>query len=472
MSRHPVEEASTTPGLPISVGLAATLEEAGVVRHAMTLDRRAMKIVLLSAGIAVVVACVARMLVLLIGLITNLAFYGRISAEMTTPWANRLGLWVIVVPVVGSLIVGLMARYGSKAIRGHGIPEAMEQVLTNESRIPRRMTFLKPLSAAIAIGTGGPFGAEGPIIATGGALGSWLGQVVHVSALERKTLLAAGAAAGMTAIFGTPFAAILLAIELLMFEFRPRSFIPVTAAVLTAIVLRPFLFGADPLFHVGTMAPATQTALIAYLVEGAVMGLVAVAMSRSIYLIEDAFEKLPLHWMWWPAIGGLVVGLVGFVAPQTMGVGYENIDMLLNGQFVGTTLAVFCVLKFVSWSVALGSGTSGGTLAPIFTIGGGIGVLTGQAMQAVFPHAGVDLRMAGLIGMAASFAGASRALFTSVVFAMEITGQFDCLLPLMVGCTAAFVVSALTMRNTIMTEKLVRRGHHVPSEYVAVSHRT
>lgn len=467
MNRHPVEEASTTPGLPISVGMAEVLEEAGVERHAKTLDRRAMTIVLLSVGTAVVVAAVARMLVYLIGLITNLAFYGRISAEMTTPWDNQLGLWVILVPVAGSLIVGVMARYGSKAIRGHGIPEAMEQVLTNESRIPRRMTFLKPLSAAIAIGTGGPFGAEGPIIATGGALGSWLGQVVHVSALERKTLLAAGAASGMTAIFGTPFAAILLAIELLVFEFRPRSFIPVTAAALTAIALRPLLFGAAPLFHVGILAPATDSALLAYAAEGGLMGLVAVGMSRSIYLIEDLFEKLPLHWMWWPAIGGLVVGIIGFVLPRTLGVGYENIEQLLNGQFVGSALAVFCVLKFLSWSIALGSGTSGGTLAPIFTIGGGLGVLTGEAIQSLIPHAGVDLRMAGLIGMAASFAGASRALFTSVVFAMEITGQFDCLLPLLAGCSSAFVVSALTMRNTIMTEKLVRRGHHVPTEYVA-----
>jgi len=472
MSRHPVEDASTTPGLPISVGLAPTLEAAGVERHAKALDRRSMRTVALSVGIAAVVAFVARALIALIGLITNLAFYGRISGEMTSPAGHHLGLWVIVVPVVGSLIVGLMARYGSKAIRGHGIPEAMEQILTNDSRIPRRITFLKPLSSAIAIGTGGPFGAEGPIIATGGALGSWLGQVVHVSAHERKTLLAAGAAAGMTAIFGTPFSAILLAIELLVFEFRPRSFIPVTAATLTAIALRPLLFGAAPLFHVATLPPATQAALFAYAAEGAVVGLFAVLVSRSIYLIEDLFEKLPIHWMWWPAVGGLVVGLVGVVSPHTMGVGYENIDSILSGQFVGATLAIFCALKFVSWSIALGSGTSGGTLAPIFTIGGGVGVLTGQALQGLFPAAGVDLRMAGLIGMAASFAGASRALFASVVFALEITRQFDTLTPLLAGCTTAFIVSALTMRTTIMTEKLARRGHHVPSEYVAAGHRS
>jgi chloride channel protein, CIC family len=268
MSRHPVEDASTTPGLPISVGLAPTLEEAGVERHAKALDRRSMVIVLLSIGVAALVAVIARALVYLIGLITNLAFFGKVSADFASPAANTLGLWVIAVPVAGSVIVGLRARYGSKAIRGHGIPEAMEQVLTNESRIPRRMTFLKPLSAAIAIGTGGPFGAEGPIIATGAAIGSWLGQIVHVSAQERKTLLAAGAAAGMTAIFGTPVAAILLAIELLVFEFRPRSFIPVTAATLAAMALRPLLFGAAPLFHVDTLQPATESALLAYVVEG------------------------------------------------------------------------------------------------------------------------------------------------------------------------------------------------------------
>ncbi|MBI1219988.1 MAG: chloride channel protein [Rhodobacteraceae bacterium] len=426
-----------------------------------------MTIVGLAMLIAAIVAVVARALVYLIGFITNIAFYGKISGTFSSPAGNQFGLWVIAVPIAGSLIVGIMARYGSKAIRGHGIPEAMEQILTNESRIPKRMTFLKPLSAAIAIGTGGPFGAEGPIIATGGALGSWLGQVVKVSAHERKTILAVGAAAGMTAIFGTPFSAILLAIELLVFEFRPRSFIPVTAAALTAIALRPVLFGAAPLFHIGTLAPASDAALLAYVAEGAVMGLFAVALSRSIYFIEDMFEHLPLHWMWWPAIGGLVVGLVGVISPHTMGVGYENIDQILSGQFIGITLALFCALKFLSWSIALGSGTSGGTLAPIFTIGGGVGVLAGEVIQFLLPSAGVDLRMAGLIGMAASFAGASRALFTSVVFALEITRQFDCLLPLLGGCTAAFIASALAMRTTIMTEKLVRRGHHVPSEYVA-----
>lgn len=465
MTRHPVEDASTTSGLPVSPGLGPTLDLAAVGRRGKTLTPRALLIVALCVAVALVTAPIARGLVLLIGLITNLAFFGRVATGMVSPAGSPFGPWVVAIPVAGAVVVGLMARYGSQAIRGHGIPEAMEQILTNESRIPMRMTFLKPLSAAIAIGTGGPFGAEGPIIATGGALGSLLGQLVHVTADERKTILAAGAAAGMTAIFGTPFSAILLAIELLLFEFRPRSFIPVSAAALTAIALRPLLFGATPLFAMAALAPAGPAALGAYGLEGLAMGLLAILMSRSIYRIEDAFDRLPVHWMWWPALGGLVVGLVGLVAPHTMGVGYENIGRILGGQFTGTAVLVFCLLKFVSWSIALGSGTSGGTLAPIFTIGGGLGVVVGQGLQAAMPAAGVDLRLAALIGMAATFAGASRALFASVAFALEITGQFNGLLPLLAGCTSAYLLSALTMTNTIMTEKLVRRGTAVPTEY-------
>ncbi len=463
---HDVEEASTTGGLPVAPGLGPTLDREHVLRHPKVLDRRSLFIISLAIGLGLLVTPLARCLTLLIALITNLAFYGRLSVADVSPAGNALGVWVIAVPVAGSLIVGLMARYGAKAIRGHGIPEAMEQILTNESRIPARMTFLKPLSAAIAIGTGGPFGAEGPIIATGGALGSLIGQVVHVTAHERKTLLAAGAAAGMTAIFNTPLAAVLLAIELLVFEFRPRSFIPIAAAALTAVFLRPLLFGHEAPFAMAPIAMASQDALIAYGLEGAVMGLLAVGIAKSIYLIEDAFERLPLHWMWWPLIGGLTVGVIGLIEPRTLGVGYGNIREILGGHFVGTALMVFCLLKFLSWSIALGSGTSGGTLAPIFTISGGLGVIVGQALTALWPGAGIDLRLAALVGMAAGFAGASRALFASVVFALEITQQFNGLMPLLAGGTAAFAISALVMRNTIMTEKLTRRGHHVPSEYV------
>ncbi len=464
MSEHDVEKASTTPGLPLSVGLGPLIEKASVERHPRALDGRSLVICALCMGLAAVVALVARLLVYLIGLITNIAFYGRVAFDLASPTHNRLGWLVIAVPVVGSIVVGLMARYGAKAIRGHGIPEAMEQILTNDSRIPVRMTFLKPLSAAISIGTGGPFGAEGPIIATGGALGSWLGQRIHVSANERKVLLAAGAAAGMTAIFATPFAAVLLAIELLVFEFRPRSFVPIIVAALAAMWLRPWLFGVAPVFNVPIMGSASREALLAYAAEGLAIGVLSVAITRAVYFIEDLFERLPVHWMWWPSIGGLVVGVIGFAAPQTLGVGYDNIDSILSGNFVGTALAVFCALKFVSWSVALGSGTSGGTLAPLFTIGGAFGVLIGQVLQAL--DLSLDLSMAALVGMAACFAGATRALFASILFAMEITGQFSTLLPLITGCVAAFLISAIVMRTTIMTEKLARRGTHVPAEYV------
>src|SRR4051794_41060550 len=223
---HDVERASTTDGLPISPSLGPALELAHVPPQASLVDARVVLICGLAIVLAGCAAVVAQVLQRLIGLITNLSFFGRLSWEMTAPSPARLGLFVIVVPVIGGIIVGLMARYGSRAIRGHGIPEAMEQVLLNESRIPPRMTFLKPLSAAVAIGTGGPFGAEGPIIATGGALGSLIGQVMSTTAAERKTLLAAGAAAGMAATFGSPVSAGVLGGGLPLFEIPPRPIIP------------------------------------------------------------------------------------------------------------------------------------------------------------------------------------------------------------------------------------------------------
>ncbi|MEI9952409.1 MAG: chloride channel protein [Pseudomonadota bacterium] len=421
----------------------------------------------LAIGVAFVPGIVARVLVSMIALVTNAAFFWRYSTLPVAPAEHQLGWLVIFVPVLGGLIVGLMARFGSKAIRGHGIPEAMEQVLTNESRIPPRLTLLKPLSAAIAIGTGGPFGAEGPIIATGGALGSLVGQLLKTSAAERKTLLAAGAAAGMAATFGSPVSAVLLAVELLLFEFRPRSIVPVALASATAAGVRMALVGSAPVFAMPQLEQPSGGALAFYIVLGGVIGVVATAVTRAVYAVEDAFEKLPIHWMWWPAIGGLAVGGVGYVAPRTMGVGYDNIGQILSGSLTGKALLVLFVLKFLSWSIALGSGTSGGTLAPLFTIGGGLGATLGALAALASPALGIDSRVAGLVGMAAIFAGASRALLASVVFAFETTLQPLGLLPLLGGCTAAFLVSCLLMRNTIMTEKIARRGVRVPSEYAA-----
>lgn len=430
-------------------------------------SRRPLVVSALAILVAAGAAVAAELLTALIGLVTNFAFYGRISRAFVSPADNRLGLFVIIVPVLGALVVGVMARYGSGAIRGHGIPEAMEQILTNESRISPRVTILKPLSAAVAIGTGGPFGAEGPIIATGGALGSLLGQLLHITADERKVLLAAGAAAGMAAIFGSPVSAVLLAIELLLFEYRPRSLIPVALASATAAGIRVALEGPDAVFAMEAIAQPSGGALVAYIVLGAVVGVAAVYVTRALYYIEEQFERLPVHWMWWPAIGAVVVGMVGYIAPRTLGVGYDNIQGILAGRIAGIALLTLVTLKFVSWSVALGSGTSGGTLAPLFTIGGGLGAMLGTIVSAAFPSLGVDPRIAALVGMAAIFAGASRALLTSVVFAFETTRQPIGLLPLLGGCSAAFLISSLMMRYTIMTEKLARRGTRIPTDYAA-----
>jgi H+/Cl- antiporter ClcA len=467
MSEPRVENSSTTEGLPIAPSLGPALAAAHAPAKGTLVDARVAFICFLSIILAIAAALVAKGLMCLIGFITNLAFFGTFSAVLHAPAGNHLGWWVVAIPVIGGIIVGLMARYGSVGIRGHGIPEAMEQVLTNQSRIPARLTFLKPLSAAIAIGTGGPFGAEGPIIATGGALGSLMGQVLRTTPQERKTLLAAGAAAGMSATFASPVSAVLLAIELLLFEFRPRSFIPVALASTFAAAARFSLGMPFPVFAMPNLRQPSQAAILVYLLLGALVGVAAVLVTRAVYWIEDMFERTPIHWMWWPAMGAVVVGVIGYFYPRTLGVGYENISDVLSSHLTLSVAATLCVWKFVSWAIALGSGTSGGTLAPLFTIGGGLGFVLGAGAIHCFPNAGVDLSVAALVGMAAMFAGASRALLASAVFAFETTLQPLGLLPLLGGCTAAYFVSCLLMRNTIMTEKIVRRGVWVPTEYEA-----
>ncbi|MBS1594190.1 MAG: chloride channel protein [Bacteroidetes bacterium] len=402
---------------------------------------------------------------MLINFTTSMCFYGRPATERVSPAGNHLGLWVIALPVAGGIIVGVMARYGSKAIRGHGIPEAMEKILTDESRIPPLITFLKPLSAAISIGTGGPFGAEGPIIATGGAFGSVCGQTLRTTARERKVLLAAGATAGMTAIFGTPFAAILLAIELLLFEFSPKSFVPVVIACVTGACCHFLFFSTSATFPMPQVAAPDRNAVIAYAVIGILIGLAAVAVTKAVYWIEDVFEKLPIHWMWWPAIGGLAVGVIGYFAPLTLGVGYSNITMALSGTMALSVLASLCLFKFTSWSIALGSGTSGGTLAPLLTIGSSLGCLIGMAVQQWIPEAHVSLPLCALVGMAGLFAGASRALLTAIIFALETTMQENTLLPLIAGCVTSYMISFVFMKGTIMTEKINRRGVVTPESF-------
>jgi CIC family chloride channel protein len=466
-SEHVLENSSTTEGLPVAPGLSPALSAANFPQEKARVDRRVVTLSLASMALAVAAVFIAQALTRLIALITNLSFFGKFSFDLNSPSQNSLGLYVLVIPVIGGIIVGFMARYGSKGIRGHGIPEAMEQVLLNESKIPPLMTFLKPISAAIAIGTGGPFGAEGPIIATGGALGSFIGQLFPVTPAERKIFLTAGAAAGMTAIFGTPVSAVLLSIELLLFEFKARSIIPVALAAATAAGIRMVFEGSAPVFAMPNLMQPSGTALSLYILIGALVGVLSIFVTKAVYKVEDLFEKLPIHWMWWPAIGAIAVGVCGFFVPRTLGVGYNNISDLLSHNITVQFALILCLVKFVSWSISLGSGTSGGTMAPLFTIGGGLGTVFGAAALWLFPACGVDLRIAALVGMAALFAGATRALLTSVVMAFETTLQPLGLLPLLGGCSAAYLVSNLFMKNTLMTEKIVRRGVHVPSEYSA-----
>jgi H+/Cl- antiporter ClcA/predicted transcriptional regulator len=465
--------------LPVAPSMAPAIESAGLgdprePREYEPIDRRTVYMVGLAVVIAIAAGLAARLLTCLLGLVTTEAFYGRFSTAFVSPGASSRPAWALVlIPVIGALLVGVMARYGSAAIRGHGIPEVMERVLFGESRIPARVLLLKPLSAAVAIGTGGPFGAEGPIIATGGALGSLAGQFLHVTADERKTLLAAGAAAGMAATFGSPVSAVLLAVELLLFEYRPRSLIPVALAAAVATAVRAVFEGTAPVFGIGPVAQPGWTALAGYAVLGVFIGAVASAITRVTYGIEGAFERLGerlgVHWMWWPCIGAVVVGVVGVAEPRTLGVGYDNITGALTGSIAGSALLALVILKFISWSVYLGSGTSGGTLAPLFTIGGGLGAWIGARVAEMAPSLGMTASVAGLVGMAAIFAGASHALLTSIVFAFETTRQPLGLLPLLAGCTSAYLVSLLASQHSIMTLKLARRGTPIRPGY-AIDH--
>ena len=452
-------------GLPVAPSMAPALQTVRLPRPDGEQVGRSLVLCALAILVALGAAIAAEALQALIGLITNLAYFHRWSTALVTPAGTTLGPVTIVIPVVGAVVVGLMARYGHAAVRGHGIPEAMERVLYAESRIAPRLTLLKPVSAAVSIGTGGPFGAEGPIIATGGALGSLLGQLLATTADERKALLAAGAAAGMAATFGTPVASVLLAVELLLFEYRARSLIPVALAASAATAVRMAVHGSGPVFPMPDLSEPGAAALVAYLGLGAVIGVAAVGTTRAVYAVEDAFERLPIHWMWWPAIGAVVVGVLGWMKPAILGVGYDNIIGILGGAFLTRALAALVLLKLVAWAVALGSGTSGGTLAPLMTIGGGLGALLAAGLAALAPGAGIDPRIGALVGMAAMFAGASRAVLASVVFAFEATRQPLGLLPLLGGCSSAYLISIVGMRNSIMTERLARRGAPVRTEY-------
>ncbi|OBH60755.1 chloride channel protein [Mycobacterium colombiense] len=441
-----------SPGGPVAGGRLADF----------VVDRRMLLITALAVPIGALAAGAAWCLLRLIGLVTNLVFYQRWAVGLVAPGSHPHPWWLLLgAPVVGGLVVGVMARLGSEKIRGHGMPEAIEAILTQGSRVEPKVAILKPISAAISIGTGGPFGAEGPIIMTGGALGSILAQHLHLTADERKILLVSGAAGGMAATFNSPLASILLAVELLLFEWRPRSMIPVTAAVVVATVVRQFILGGAPVFpvdvaHLGRID--WKIDLLA-LVIGACGAVVASAATRLVYLAEDAFSRLPIHWMWWPAIGGLVIGAGGLVEPRALGVGYGVIDALLTGRATLSLIVGILVVKTAIWSLSLGSGTSGGVLAPVFMIGGALGALVGQGLPQVFPG------FWAILGLAAVVGGVMRSPLTGIVFTLELTHAWPALLPLIVASTTAYAASVMMLDRSVLTEKIARRGLHLTRDY-------
>ena len=437
---------------------ASTLRVRDTLRD-FTADRRLLVLSAMALATGSFGAGAAWVLLKLIALVTNLAYFHAYSTATSYLGHARLGPASILIPIVGGLIVGLMARYGSQKIRGHGIPEALEAILIGQSRIEPKVAVLKPVSSAIAIGTGGPFGAEGPIIMTGGALGSLFAQFFHLSSAERKTLLVAGAAAGMTAIFGTPVAAVLLAIEVMLFEWKPRSFVPVAVSAIVAMSWRPWLVGAWPLFpHAGIPAmPWWGLALCAAV--GVLAGLQSAITTGGLYWVEELFEKLPIHWMWWPALAGIIVGVGGLIDPAALGVGYDNIQALISGTVSIHAAMALLVVKAVIWVIALASGTSGGTLAPLLMMGGAVGALEAHILP--FGDAGFW----ALIAMAAVLSGTLRCPLTATVFAIELTGDLNVMPAVLVACVASFAVTVLTLPRSILTERLARRGRHLTYEY-------
>lgn len=414
----------------------------------------------LALPVGAVSAVVAWTLLRLIGLITNVVFYDRLETRLVAPGVGHYNPAVLLLaPVIGGLVVGLMARFGSEKIRGHGMPEAIEAILLGGSKVQPRVAVLKPVSAAVAIGTGGPFGAEGPIIMTGGAIGSLFAQFLRMTADERKTLLVAGAAAGMAATFNTPFAALMLAVELLLFEWRPRSYVPVAASVAVATIVRHPMLGSGPLFPVTGSLHIDLGTYALCVASGICAGLLAIAATALVYAAEDLFHRLPLHWMWWPAIGGLIIGIGGLIVPQALGVGYTIIGMELDGS-IGLGLVVgILVVKTLIWSLSLGSGTSGGVLAPMFMIGGALGTLEAHLFPAVGPGFWALVALAGVLG------GVMRSPMTGVVFALELTHRWGALLPLLIGASTAYAVSVLLLKRSVLTEKIARRGFHLSREY-------
>ncbi|CAN5491619.1 chloride channel protein [soil metagenome] len=424
-----------------------------------TTDRRVILLSALAVFVGGISALVAWVLLWLIAVITNLAYFGRFSAAAATPAESHLGAWAVFIPAIGGLIIGVMARFGSEKIRGHGIPEALEAILLGRSKIEGKVALLKPLSSAISIGTGGPFGAEGPIIMTGGACGSLIAQFLHLSSAERKTLLVAGAAGGMAAVFAAPVAAVFLAVELLLFEWKPRSLIPVAFASITAAALRVPLLGQGPIFAVTTHRSLGIVGLCLACLLGLLAGFGSGLLTKLVYAFEDFFPRLKVHWMWWPMIGGLFVGMGGLIDPRVLGVGYGTIHSILNGQVLGVAALTLLIGKSIIWSLSLGSGTSGGVLAPLLMMGGALGALVGQFLPVGTPG------LWAMVGMAAMMGGTMRAPFTATIFTLELTYDIETIPALLIACIASELVTVLWLKRSILTEKVARRGHHLTREY-------
>jgi len=432
-----------------------------------TVDHRVWLLAVVALFIGTGGAALAVILLRAIAFATNIFYYHRFSLAMVGPAGSPLSPWIMpLVPVVGGLLVGLMAYYGSDKIRGHGIPEAIEAILLRGARVDPKVAVLKPLSAAIAIGSGGPFGAEGPIIMTGGAFGSLVAQWLKLTDAERTTLLVAGAAAGMSATFAAPISAILLAVELLLFEWRPRSLVPVAAASLMAGTLRISWLGAGPLFPVELHSDIhLKMAMLVAAPLGVLVGFASAGLSRLMYGFEDGFEyicgRLRVHWMWWPAIGGIGIGLGGFFFPRGLGVGYDNIAEVLRGNAPVALLLGLIVAKSLMWAFSLSSGTSGGVLAPLLMIGAALG--EGAAQLAHLQ--GETQALWALMGMGAMLSGALGVPLTAILFSLEITHALPAMLPLALTCTASYLITSLVMPRSILTEKLSRRGYHLSREY-------
>ncbi len=426
--------------------------------------RRLIFLSLLASALGLAGGAAAWVLVRLIALLTNAALLHQYGWELPSFRNFHPGPELVLVAMVGGLLVALLARW-SPVIRGHGIPEAMEAILTRHSRISPRAAVAKPTSAAVAIGTGGPFGAEGPIIVTGGALGSITGQVIKVSPSERKILLACGAAAGMAAVFGAPLASVVLAVELLLFEFSARALVPLVVSASIAAGVHAAVFGSGPLFTVPRHDFAGLSTLAVFALLGLACGLLALVVAKGLFAVEAGYRRLPIPEFWHPVIGALGFGLIGLAVPRALGVGYDAINDVLASRFTVGALAVLLLAKLVMWWIALGSGTSGGTLAPLLLIGGAFGGLVGAGLDAAFPGLGLSPGAVALVAMAATFGAATGATFTSIVFAFELTRDYEAVLPLMLAAVLADIVFNSLSRQTLMTEKLARRGVFVPRRY-------